>query len=411
MNIIEKLLTINPFSRPSKRLSSVKYIVIHWVGNANTSALANRNYFENLKSGKVSYYDNNGNPVYIYASSHYIIGLDGEIIRCIPENEVAYHAGNYNVNCNSIGIENCHPDWGGKFNDNTYNALVELCVDICKRYGLNQNAIIRHYDVTGKKCPLYYVNNVEAFNQFKNDVAARLGNATQTITNEPASSSLKYKVGDVVTINGVYRSSNSLTKLNPAVKTGTITKVIASAKNPYLLNNGNIGWANDSCINSMGVNTSSEETTTTAVNIAKGSRVVLSTNATRYATGQAIPNVYKGKAYTIMQVGNGKVLLQELYSWVYTKDLLGVRTNSSSSSTSSTGKKLYLPASATSWRIYPTNKQPVKGNECGYLKPSKFGGLTYDILATPQKDVVTIQTRDYGKVNIYVASSTGAVIK
>ena len=74
-------------------------------------------------------------------------------------------------------------------------------------------------------------------------------------------------------------------------------------------------------------------------------------------------------------------------------------------------KKLYLPASATSWRVYPTNKAPVVGNECGYLYPSKFGGLTYDILATPQTNVVTIQTRDYGRVNIFVAPSTGAVIK
>lgn len=86
-------------------------------------------------------------------------------------------------------------------------------------------------------------------------------------------------------------------------------------------------------------------------------------------------------------------------------------TTSSKPSTSTSKKKLYLPKTAKSWRVYPTNKAPVVGNEVGYLYPSKFGGLTYDILATPQKDVVTIQTRDYGKVNIYVAASTGAVIK
>lgn len=83
----------------------------------------------------------------------------------------------------------------------------------------------------------------------------------------------------------------------------------------------------------------------------------------------------------------------------------------SSTSTSSKKKKLYLPKTASSWRVYPLDKDPVVGNECGYLYPSKFGGLTYEILATPQTDVVTIQTRDYGKVNIYVAKSTGAVIK
>lgn len=92
--------------------------------------------------------------------------------------------------------------------------------------------------------------------------------------------------------------------------------------------------------------------------------------------------------------------------WKYLKD---VPVTAPTQSTSK--KKLYLPSNAERWRVYPTDKAPVVGNEKGFLYPSRFGGLTYDILAIPQKDVVTIQTRDYGKVNIYVASSTGAIIK
>nr|WP_261379140.1 glycerophosphodiester phosphodiesterase family protein [Bacillus licheniformis] len=87
-------------------------------------------------------------------------------------------------------------------------------------------------------------------------------------------------------------------------------------------------------------------------------------------------------------------------------------TGSGSSKPSSSGKKyVYLPASADSWRIYPTNKAPVKGNECGFLRPKKFGGLKYEILANPQTDVYTIKTDQFGKVNIYAAKSTGATIK
>lgn len=83
-----------------------------------------------------------------------------------------------------------------------------------------------------------------------------------------------------------------------------------------------------------------------------------------------------------------------------------------SSRPSSSGKKyVYLPASADSWRIYPTNKAPVKGNECGSLRPKKFGGLKYEILANPQTDVYTIKTDQFGKVNIYAAKSTGATVK
>lgn len=166
MNIDEGLLSVNPYSRPGTKLQSVKQIVVHWVGNANSSAIANRNYFESLKDK------------HIYASSQYIIGLKGEIIRCIPENEVAYHAGNGTVNRNSIGIENCHLDWNGRFNDATYNSLVELCADICRRYGLSVNNIVRHYDVTGKDCPHYYVQNTSAWQHFKDDVSSRLGRAS-----------------------------------------------------------------------------------------------------------------------------------------------------------------------------------------------------------------------------------------
>lgn len=74
-------------------------------------------------------------------------------------------------------------------------------------------------------------------------------------------------------------------------------------------------------------------------------------------------------------------------------------------------QKLYLPADATSWRVYPMNKKPVVGNESGKVLPSKFGGLEYDILGWTMPDVAIIQTRDFGKVQIYVAPSTGAVIK
>ncbi|KAF6546282.1 MULTISPECIES: N-acetylmuramoyl-L-alanine amidase [unclassified Bacillus (in: firmicutes)] len=83
-----------------------------------------------------------------------------------------------------------------------------------------------------------------------------------------------------------------------------------------------------------------------------------------------------------------------------------------SSKPSSSGKKyVYLPASADSWRIYPTNKAPVKGNEINYLRPKKFGGLKYEILANPQTDVYTIKTDQFGKVNIYAGKTTGATVK
>lgn len=137
-------------------------------------------------------------------------------------------------------------------------------------------------------------------------------------------------------------------------------------------------------------------------------------NSSKKTVSQLADEVIAGKW------GNGDARKKKLEAAGYDYDAvqkevnkqLGVSTSTGSTSKPSPKKKtVTLPASASSWRVYPTSKAPVIGNECGYLYPGKFGGLTYDILATPQTDVVTIQTRDYGKVNIYVAKSTGAIIK
>ena len=64
-------------------------------------------------------------------------------------------------------------------------------------------------------------------------------------------------------------------------------------------------------------------------------------------------------------------------------------------------KYLNLNKSVERWRVYPTNKAPVIGNEVGFLAPSQYGGLTYKILANPQTDVYTINTTSFGTVNIY----------
>lgn len=158
MEIIKMLLTPNRYSRPKYKLNRVTGIVVHYVGNAGSSASGNRNYFESLKNTKKT-----------YSSSNYIIGLQGEIIMCVPENEVAYASNNRNFD--TISIENCHPDKSGKFTAETRNSLIELCADICYRYNLNPlTDIIRHYDITGKKCPLYWVNNEQDFIKFKGEV-------------------------------------------------------------------------------------------------------------------------------------------------------------------------------------------------------------------------------------------------
>lgn len=76
-----------------------------------------------------------------------------------------------------------------------------------------------------------------------------------------------------------------------------------------------------------------------------------------------------------------------------------------------TSTMLYLPASADTWRVYPLDKAPIVGNECGKLLPSKFNGLEFEIKGWSMPDVAIIDTRDFSRVQIYVAPNTGAVIR
>lgn len=155
--IEELFLTPNKYSRPQIELKKIKGIVVHYTANPGSTAEDNRNYFENLKNRKNR-----------FASSHFVVGIKGEIVQCIPLNEIAYASNDRNSD--TISIECCHKDSSGKFNKKTYQSLVELVAWLCGKYNLKSEHIIRHYDVTGKLCPKYYVENEDKWKQFKKDV-------------------------------------------------------------------------------------------------------------------------------------------------------------------------------------------------------------------------------------------------
>lgn len=152
-----ELLDINEYSRPGTALSAINGIVIHYTANPGTTAEQNRSYFQNLKDTGET-----------YASSHFVIGIDGEIVQCVPCNEIAYASNERNED--TISIECCIPDETGKFSEATYQSLVELVTWLMGRYDLGTDEVIRHYDVTGKECPKYYVENETEWFQFKEDL-------------------------------------------------------------------------------------------------------------------------------------------------------------------------------------------------------------------------------------------------
>lgn len=100
--------------------------------------------------------------------------------------------------------------------------------------------------------------------------------------------------------------------------------------------------------------------------------------------------------------------------WTNPYSYFGVSSNDVAKYTGATQnvtqKWINLPKEDETWRVYKTTVQPIKSNTLGYVKPAKFGGLSYIILGNPQKDIYTIKTDSFGTVNIYGASSTGATI-
>ena len=153
----EDFLTPNEYSRPGDALERVDNIFVHYTANPGTSAAQNRSYFEWLKDTHET-----------SASAHFIIGYEGEIIQCIPLDEIAYAVQSRNFD--SISIECCYLKEDGSFTQETYDSLISLLAWLRDAYHLETEDILRHYDCGGKKCPLYYTDNPDEWEELKKDV-------------------------------------------------------------------------------------------------------------------------------------------------------------------------------------------------------------------------------------------------
>jgi N-acetylmuramoyl-L-alanine amidase len=164
--------TNRPYLRDPEKFSlkELKGIIAHWTANKRkgADAKANRNYF-------------NGSAQ--YASAHYIVD-DGEILQCIPDNEVGYHVGakNYKPDGEKImgdsglspnffllGFEMCvneDGDW-----NKTYKNSVQLAAHLLHKYHFKTDKLYRHFDITGKDCPKMMLES-SSWNKFKSDVNA-----------------------------------------------------------------------------------------------------------------------------------------------------------------------------------------------------------------------------------------------
>ena len=305
---------------------------------------------------EISYMINNNNEV----SYHYAVD-DVCIVQGIPTNRNTWNAGdggNGNGNRKGIAIEICYSKSGGERFIQAEKNTAEFIARILTAYGWGIDKVYKHQDFNGKYCPHRTLDM--GWNRFIDMIKAYLEADT-----EPK------------------EETNTNTPPAPQPSTKQTVTLPATANS----------WA----VYDMNVQPIKKN-----------------------AKGYLNPAKFGGLTYDILGWTMTDVAIIQTRDFgqvqIYVASSTGaIISNKEEGSTpqasTNSNPKLYLPASAESWRVYPLDKAPVKGNECGYLKPSKFGGLVYDIIRYTQTDVAVIKTRDYGEVQIYIASSTGAVVK
>ena len=144
------------------RTDEIKYIVIHYTANDGDTAEDNQRYFAGASRG---------------ASAHFFVDINGWG-QSVREGDTAWHCGATTYrhpecrNANSLGIEMCSYIDNGEyaFDIRTIKNAIELVRELAAKYGIDRQHVLRHYDVTGKKCPAPWVDRSDIWETFLNDV-------------------------------------------------------------------------------------------------------------------------------------------------------------------------------------------------------------------------------------------------
>lgn len=163
MTINRKISLIN-FYDSNRSKSAIKYIILHYVGAVST-AKNNADYFYSKYRG---------------ASAHYFVD-ENEIWQVVEDNDSAWSIGadKYYTdarNTNSINIEMCcYTNSKGKLDikESVIEKAIELTKELMKKYDIDVDHVIMHYDATRKVCPAPFVNDENRWTDFK----SKLGQA------------------------------------------------------------------------------------------------------------------------------------------------------------------------------------------------------------------------------------------
>lgn len=169
-----------------RSVSDIKYLVVHYTANDGDTDEANAKYYQReLPTGHK-------------ASAHYFID-DDSITISVPDGFVAYSVGGskwndcgttgggklYGVakNTNSLSFEMCDTVRDGQYgvSEKTRANAYEIIAQKMKQYDIDIDHVIRHFDVNGKHCPAYLMDEA-AWADFKNGLMQVYNGGTAPFT-------------------------------------------------------------------------------------------------------------------------------------------------------------------------------------------------------------------------------------
>jgi N-acetylmuramoyl-L-alanine amidase len=179
-------IRVNEYTRPGFKLLGVRGIVMHYTATPGATARNEHDYFNGTAIEQKR-----------YASAHIFVDKN-EAICIIPLNEVAYHANEKpsriakflasapyykdgNANLTTVSVEMCI-EKDGSLHPATLERATNVVVELCRMFNLKETDIYRHYDITGKNCPAFWVSNPAGFEAFKAEVGKRLRGGSATYT-------------------------------------------------------------------------------------------------------------------------------------------------------------------------------------------------------------------------------------
>jgi len=140
--------------------SSIKYIVIHYTSDYKNSAEVNAKFFQKTQ---LSY------------SYHYVI--DGsQVIRTVPDDYVAWSIDSNKMkgklakkvnNDNALHIELCNSQNNEKETSKTMEMAAKIISQKMAEYNISKANVIRINDVSGKDCPVHWLNDSKQWNGFQ----------------------------------------------------------------------------------------------------------------------------------------------------------------------------------------------------------------------------------------------------